>query len=408
MAMPVFAKAQEKASPSPAGRKPSSWNFAGQAQRGPIRAILFGLGLQTKLRVSRPDDPAELEADQVAERVVSLPAAPGTVDGPPSTPPAPPGLPPAGGSPSAPSAPPANGSAAPPSISKASSQDALARECSECDEEEPETMVHTAAKDGDASELPEDLPSRVAALRQGGMPLPPALRADMEGRFGRDFSGVRIHTGSDAESAAEDLHAHAFTTGEHISFASGAYQPGTSAGRKLLAHELTHVVQQRGDLGRIPAPAQRADASAVYRDEDEPGFFDSIVNWGRDQVFSLVRRYAPGLEPILREGPFNWLKRQLGSAFNSLADRVRALIPAGALEQLSATFGPLVDRASEIVSALASGDCGPLLQAIDDVKNFITEVAGQAWDRLTELLRPIGDFFSDLWNSFGAPAVQWR
>ena len=84
-----------------------------------------------------------------------------------------------------------------------------------------------------------------------GAPLPSSTRASMESSFGHDFGGVRVHTDSDAASQATSLGARAFTTGSDIYFAGGEYAPSTPGGTGLLAHELTHVVQQRS--GRAPA-----------------------------------------------------------------------------------------------------------------------------------------------------------
>ena len=79
----------------------------------------------------------------------------------------------------------------------------------------------------------------------------------METRFGHDFSGVRVHNDREATLTAAALGARAFTLGRHIAFSSGQYEPGTSSGRELLAHELTHVVQQAQNpspiLRRAPA-----------------------------------------------------------------------------------------------------------------------------------------------------------
>ncbi|MBS1133303.1 MAG: peptidase superfamily protein [Burkholderiaceae bacterium] len=89
-------------------------------------------------------------------------------------------------------------------------------------------------------------PSVQRAIADGGRPLEPALRQDMEGRFGHDFSRVRIHTGSAAAISAQDVDAHAYTLGQSIVFDAGRFSTDTSEGRRLLAHELTHVVQQTG------------------------------------------------------------------------------------------------------------------------------------------------------------------
>jgi hypothetical protein len=85
-----------------------------------------------------------------------------------------------------------------------------------------------------------------AVARGGGQALDAGVRLPMESAFGTDFSGVRVHTDSKAHSLNEAVNATAFTTGQDILFRQGAYNPAGSGGRELLAHELTHVVQQRG------------------------------------------------------------------------------------------------------------------------------------------------------------------
>ncbi|MEM6398649.1 MAG: DUF4157 domain-containing protein [Cyanobacteria bacterium P01_D01_bin.116] len=96
--------------------------------------------------------------------------------------------------------------------------------------------------------------ARINALRTGGQSLPESIRAFYEPRFGMDFSNVRIHTSSEAAQAAHDLQARAFTNGWNIVFAKGEYEPYTLNGRKLLAHELTHTLQQNKTI--TPSPAE--------------------------------------------------------------------------------------------------------------------------------------------------------
>lgn len=79
----------------------------------------------------------------------------------------------------------------------------------------------------------------------GGQPLDERTRTDMETSLGQDFGGVRVHTGATASRSAESVQANAYTVGNDIVFRGGGYQPDTPSGRHLLAHELTHVVQQR-------------------------------------------------------------------------------------------------------------------------------------------------------------------
>jgi hypothetical protein len=93
-------------------------------------------------------------------------------------------------------------------------------------------------------------PASVAtALSGAGGPLDPALRGEMERRFDHDFSGVRIHSGSEAERSARDLGARAYTVGTDIVVGASGLLPGTRSGRRLIAHELTHVVQQSRAAG---------------------------------------------------------------------------------------------------------------------------------------------------------------
>src|SRR3954469_8875104 len=92
-------------------------------------------------------------------------------------------------------------------------------------------------------------------VRSAGTPLPDDVRADMEGRLGHDFGDVRIHNDGAAEASARAVNAHAYTVGSHIAFQRSAYDPSSDSGRTTLAHELTHVVQQRnGPVDGTEAP----------------------------------------------------------------------------------------------------------------------------------------------------------
>lgn len=114
-------------------------------------------------------------------------------------------------------------------------------------------------------------------LRSPGKPLEPATRAAMEPRFRHDFSRVRVHADHEAAASANCMGALAYTVGRHMIFAEGQYAPTTPAGKRLLAHELAHTVQQRSaadvagiaQLGAgavndpVEAEAERASLAAV-------------------------------------------------------------------------------------------------------------------------------------------------
>jgi hypothetical protein len=87
--------------------------------------------------------------------------------------------------------------------------------------------------------------SKIQATRGGGKPIDSSTKSFMESRFGADFDGVKIHTGDESAQLSRDLSARAFTIGRDIYFNNGQYQPDTGRGKHLLAHELTHVLQQK-------------------------------------------------------------------------------------------------------------------------------------------------------------------
>ena len=110
----------------------------------------------------------------------------------------------------------------------------------------PAIAVQKKSSNGESGvQSPSSVPAIVHdALRSPGQPLDPATRAFMEPRFGHDFGRVRIHTGNLADESTRAVSALAFTVGQDVVFAHGRYTPRNAAGRHLLAHELTHVVQQ--------------------------------------------------------------------------------------------------------------------------------------------------------------------
>jgi Domain of unknown function (DUF4157) len=142
-------------------------------------------GLQRKLAIGASNDPLEREADRVADQVMAAPAHPAV-------------------------------SGALPCIQR----------YAEGTDTAPASVDHV--------------------LTSSGKPLETALQQDMEKRFGQDFSRVRVHTGAAAEQSARDVSAHAYTVGHNMVFGAGQFAPGTKEGRRLIAHELTHVMQQGG------------------------------------------------------------------------------------------------------------------------------------------------------------------
>jgi lipoprotein-anchoring transpeptidase ErfK/SrfK len=137
------------------------------------------------------------------------------------------------------------------------------------------------------------------ALQGPGQPLDTATRTFMEPRFGHDFSRVRVHTDARAVASAQAIGALAYTRGRDIVFGAGQYAPNTTEGQRLLAHELTHVVQQ-GDAA-VQSTLMQGQQGDVYEQEAE-------------QVSERVMGAASGQRPELRVAPYiSMIQRQFES-----------------------------------------------------------------------------------------------
>lgn len=118
----------------------------------------------------------------------------------------------------------------------------------ELEEDEKESLQAKEAA-GRTPEVTPEVQADINALRGGGQPLSESVRAFFEPRFGHGFSQVRVHTDSQAADTVQKVNARAFTIGRDIMFGAGQYSSETSVGKQLLAHELTHIVQQRAGKG---------------------------------------------------------------------------------------------------------------------------------------------------------------
>ena len=129
--------------------------------------------------------------------------------------------------------------------------------------------VLALARQGEGeAEVTPDVESAIESARGGGQGLDHGVRRQMESAFGTDFGGVRVHTGDEAHELNHAVSAVAFTTGQDIFFRDGAYNPSNSEGKELLAHELTHVVQQNG-AAPISGQAQRFEIQRMCPECEE-------------------------------------------------------------------------------------------------------------------------------------------
>jgi hypothetical protein len=201
------------------------------------------LTLQTKLKISEPGDQYEQEADRIADQVMRSPE---------------------------------------PTIQHQMEPN-----------KEKERMVQREAISNSITSLQshstdQDQPSEVPpivdeVLKSTGQPLDKEPRTFMEHQFGYDFGRVRVHADPKGNESAQTLHANAFTVGDHLVFDAGRYAPSTHTGRTLLAHELTHVVQQSS-----------GNSSSLQRDDVKPvARIDVAIVLGDDEIsMTEARSYA--------------------------------------------------------------------------------------------------------------------
>ena len=148
--------------------------------------------------------------------------------------------------------------------------------------------------------VPGGLKRAMPAAGAPGRSLPGPLKEEFEAAFGADFGAVRVHTGDQAAQLSRGLQAQAFTHGPDVFFGAGRYAPDTAAGRRLLAHELTHVVQQGGAPKRDPAPYGRSTIPVVPapRGDAAPGGSAGLIqrklSWKNTQWEKAKSAWASG------------------------------------------------------------------------------------------------------------------
>src|SRR6185369_570343 len=179
-----------------------------------VQRFVSGHLLQTKLTIGNSNDAYEQEADQTAARIVSPEA---------------------------------------PALQR---HCACGGACPKCSGSSGPERIRLKTVPGASSHNHSEAPSTVHdVLRSPGQPLDRATHAEMEPRFGRDFSKVRVHSDRNAHESARQLNANAYTVGNNIVFGADRFSPASQAGKRLLAHELTHVVQQHSESRVQRAPS---------------------------------------------------------------------------------------------------------------------------------------------------------
>ena len=244
--------------------------------------------------------------------------------------------------------------------------------------------------------LLEDATPVREAIRSGGRPLDAETRRAMESGFGYDFRKVRIHDDAQAAESARALGAHAYTTGTDVVFAAGRYDPQSEAGRKLLAHELTHVVQQSRDLPARPAGIRSAPVQ-IQRDVDEGTEEKDSSSWFSNPIEKIKKfvRKLPGYKLftlILGKDPVTNEKVELNST--NLLMALFNLIKADDVFKRIQESGALEKAYQWVVDELARLELnwnyfkGLIDQALDSVSWKDIKDPKAALERIADIFRP--------------------
>jgi hypothetical protein len=323
-----------------------------QAAREPFVARAgagsFFAGVQAKMTVNRPGDTFEQEADKMADKVMRMPAAP-----------------------------------EPEKIRKAD-----------------DIRLQKKGSEAASPAVSGDVQSAIHSKTTGGEPLAADVRGHMEPRFNADFSNVRVHRDAEAAALSNQLSARAFTYQNHVFFSRDQYQPGTSDGQHLLAHELTHTIQQGHSIQRSPQVSKAAATPTVQR-LGVQDLLDKFAGWAAAIPGYTLLTFVLGFNPI-----------NMRSVARNAANLLRALIellPGGAfITQALDNHGVINKAAAWVEQKIAVlGDIGS--DIVNGLKRFIDSLGwrdifdlGGVWDRAKRIFtEPISRLIS-----FGASVAS--
>ncbi len=245
--------------------------------------------------------------------------------------------------------------------------------------DEEKQLQKSAASDANPSDN-SNIESKLNSSKGGGSPLSGKIKTEMESGIGADFSNVRIHNDSNAVQMNKQLGAQAFATGNNIYFNEGKYNPNSKEGKHLLAHELTHTVQQGAAIRKKPEPISPAPEMI------QGSFLDLVPDWIIDEarhipgytLFTVIIGYDPLRQIDVERTPINLVEGLMG------------LIPFG-----TAIFDKLQEYGIlQQVFDWVEGKLGELGLTIDSILDLVEEV----WDELSFPYTGIIDLVTEKFN----------
>jgi hypothetical protein len=366
----------------------------------------FNNSVQAKLTVSQPNDPYEQEAEAMSEQVVQR-LHTGTIQ----------------------------------------------TKCAECEQQEkrqekeqenPAVLLRKPAAEQDDPDATPALESKLASSRGVGSPLPADTNASMSTAMGADFSNVRIHTDGSSANMNRELNAQAFTHGSDIYFNQGKYDPNSESGQKLLAHELTHVIQQGAAGEQEPGKENNVQRKVntvsnaappppqiQLQQDNEPGFFAQAGSFLSDAASGLAGKVSDAASAVgdaagavankvsgaissisdMASGVLNGIRSRVTSGITSITqswNNLKSLsnsLTNGLTELVGSAAGSITAPFSALLNAILNVDAGALSAAWNSVSgiaatvmagiqqmiSFVTGSLQQAWQVLTGLMSSVVD-----------------
>ena len=320
-------------------------------------------------------------------------------------------------------------------------EQAIQTKCSECEQEEA-LQTQATKKVTPAATFETSL----QRSKGSGTPMNQSTRQGMEQQFGANFEGVRIHTDAQAVQMNQDLGSQAFTNGSDIYFNQGTYQPQSTSGKHLLAHELTHTLQQgsvapgsriqtkplstRAFKGSYPlyrgaAPQVQAfglsdvgDAFSAGADfiADTAGdavewageTVSDIAEMGADALMSVVRSISPGLAELIEEGPMEMISEAMNGGIQEWLAGIFGELGIGEfITQLRENF----EGVFAFLQGVATGDeasCAAFNNGIQAIRDFISDFMNNPFfQAIQSAFETVRSFLSEMFDLIVAPVLDF-
>ena len=351
------ATAEQQKSVQPFFAKAGGGDFFAPSQRSTI-------AVQPKLKVGQPDDKYEQEADSMADKVMQ---------------------------------------GSEPAPAKSNSQQSvkgngIIRKASLPEEKIQKQEKESNETDGNmGKEVGPATTAKIVNNMSGGQPLPKDTKNFMEPRFGADFSNVRIHNDKESSNLNAQINAKAFTYKDHIFFSGEHYNPTSNAGKKLIAHELTHVVQQS------PTGSLKRKKISEHEDKNNSLRLSAISSTGS----AVIQR---GLRDRIRSG-FDVLSNSVKNAVLGVRQAMGATIDTalGWITIIASRLGLGIENAWNFIKTIATR----IAQNVVNTWNFIQTVASltaqtitNAWNWIQALASQTAQNITATWNWIQNVAVK--